>query len=92
MSSQTIGTMKNIRKNTTTLPARIRPRNIPGVTAFARRVMLARVAASVAFKETTSEDEEDAQSERDDQQHERDRRRAIEVVLTEGVEEGELVE
>ncbi len=76
-SSHTIGRPKTTAKNRMTTVTSDRPRKRAGVTA-----------RLVAFKESSSEDEEGGETGRDDEQEQRDGGRAVEVVLAEGVEVG----
>src|SRR5688572_15937246 len=87
--SQINGSTKNTRKTSATTIARARPSQPRGDPAVRR----SRVStALVALKETSTEDEERGQSECDHEKDEGDRRRAVEVVLSERVQVGELVQ
>ncbi len=87
ISSQTSGTTKNSAKATRSRMAAARPSQCAG-----RDAARSPWRPSRALKETSPEDEDHAERQRDDEQDERDRRRAVEVALLEGIEEGELVQ
>src|SRR5579871_7000470 len=87
--SQTSGTRKNNAKTDSSSAASARASQARGDTTY-RAPSPGRLLGTL--KEATAEDEEHAQDDCNDQENQRDRCRAVEVALLEGIKKRELVE